>query len=187
MANCSLLLLLALAVTFDDCSTQTYPRFEFRGNVLTNNSYVLRGSPMNSPTAIGEGVNNSLHCVTDYMNCCNSGSGMGNWYDPRGMEVSEQADGNSDSYVTRGDGVVYLNRRRRGQSGIWRCDIPDNSGQTQSIYIYVGTRTNGIHMYNYSYHMNVFHAIYNSLSTCITDNIILTLPCHLHAVTIVSY
>ena len=144
MANCSLLLFLALAVTFDYSTTQTYPRFEFRHDVLTNNSFVLRG-PENSSTAIGEGVDNSLHCVTDYMNCCNSGSGMGNWYDPRGMEVSEQADGDSDSYVTRGNGVVYLNRRRGGQSGMWRCDIPDNSGHTQSIYIYMGTRKNGIH------------------------------------------
>ena len=59
-----LFVLLALAVTVHS-STQTYPRFEFRGNVLTNNSYVLRGA-VNSPTAIGEGVNNSLHCVTEY-------------------------------------------------------------------------------------------------------------------------
>ena len=145
MENCSLLLLLALAVTFDYSSTQTYPQFEFRDDVLTNNSYVLRG-PVNSSTSIGEGVDNSLHCVTDYMNCCNSsGSGMGNWYDPRGMEVSEQADEDSDSYVTRGYGVVYLNRRKGGQSGMWRCDIPDNSGHTRSIYIYTGTITNGMH------------------------------------------
>ena len=139
--NCNLvyLLLLALAVTVH---TQTYPRFEFGGNVLPNNSFVLRG-PVNGPTAIGEGVSNSLHCVTDYMNCCNSGSGMGNWYDTTGVEVSDQADGDSDSYVTRGDGVVYLNRRRGGQSGMWRCDIPDNSGQTQSIYIYMGIEKSG--------------------------------------------
>ena len=136
-----LLLLLALAVIVHS-STQTYPRFEFRGNVLTNNSYVLR-EQVNTSITIGEGVDNSLHCVTDYMNCCNSGSGMGNWYDPGGMEVSEQADGDSDSYVTRGDGVVYLNRRRGGQSGMWRCDIPDNSEHTQSLYIYMGTGTNG--------------------------------------------
>ena len=139
MTYCSLLLLLTLAVTVH---TQTYPRFEFRGNVLPNNSYVLRG-PVNGSEAIGEGVSNSLHCVTDYMNCCNSGSGMENWYDPTGVEVSDQADGDNDSYVTRGDGVVYLNRRRGGQSGMWRCDIPDNSGHTQSIYIYMGTRTAG--------------------------------------------
>ena len=63
--------------------------------------------------------------------------------DPEAIEVSEQADGDSDSYVTRGDGVVYLNRRGGAQSGMWRCDIPDNSGHTQSIYIYTGTGTNG--------------------------------------------
>ena len=143
MVNCNfvyLLLLLAPAV-----STQTYPRFEFRDNVLTNNSYVLRGQ-VNSPTAIGEEVSNSLHCVTDYMNCCNNnGSGMGNWYDPTGVKVLDQheADDDNDSYVTRGNGVVYLNLRRGGQSGMWRCDIPDNSGQTQSIYIYMGIGKSG--------------------------------------------
>ena len=157
-----LFVLLALAVTVHS-STQTYPRFEFRSKIQTNNSYVLRGQ-VNSPTPIGEGVNNSLHCVTDYMNCCNSGSGKGNWYDPRGMEVSEQADGDSDSYVTRGDGVVYLNLRRGGQSGMWRCDIPDNSGHTQSIFIYMGI---GTHMYDlYSKtnlsinHMNMYVVVY---------------------------
>ena len=138
-SNLVYLLLLAQAVTV---YSQTYPRFEFRGNVLTNNSYVLRGI-LNSPTAIGDGVNNSLHCVTNYTNCCNSGSGMGNWYDKSGMEVSDQADGDSDYYVTRGDGVVYLNRKGHGDSGIWRCDIPDNSGRIQSIYIYKGTRVYG--------------------------------------------
>ena len=127
MVDCSLvylLLFLALAVSVH-CNTHTDPQFEFRGSVLTNNSYVLRG-PVDGSTSIGEGVNNSLHCVTDYMNCYNSGSGtesglgmetcsgsgMGNWYDTRGMEVSDQADEDSDIYVTRGDGVVYLNRRR---------------------------------------------------------------------------
>ena len=143
MAKCSLvyLLLLILAVLVYS-NTQTYPQFEFGGRVLTNNSYVPHGQE-NSPTSIGEGVNNSLHCVTDYMNCCNSGSGMGNWYNTRGMKVTDQADEDSDSYVTRGDGVVYLNLRRGGQSGIWQCDISDNNGQTQSIYIYIGTGTNG--------------------------------------------
>ena len=134
-----ILLPLALAVTVHSNTQTGYPQFEFRDNVLPNNSYVQE----DSPTAIGEGVSNSLHCVTDYMNCCNSGSGMGNWYDPTGVEVSEQADGDSDSYVTRGDGVVYLNLRRCGQSGMWQCDIPDNSGQTQSIYIYIGTGKDG--------------------------------------------
>ena len=131
-----LLLLFALVVV---ANSQAYPRFEFGSRVLPNNSYIFRGD-------IGEGVNNSLRCVTDYSDCCSgSGSGMGNWYDEKGMEVHQGAGGYfSDLYVTRGEGVVYLNRRVRGLSGMWRCDIPDSTGTTQSIYIYTGTAKNGI-------------------------------------------
>ena len=114
---------------------QSYPRFEFNGNVLVNNSYIDRGG-------IGEGVNNSLHCVTDYSDCCNNG--LGNWYDETGMPVHQGEDGNSSLYVTRGERVVYLNRRTGGSPGMWRCDIPDGSGTNQSIYIYLGTPTTGI-------------------------------------------
>ena len=113
-----LLLLFALVVV---ANSQAYPRFEFGSRVLPNNSYIIREH-------IGEGVNNSLRCVTDYSDCCSgSGSGMGNWYDEQGMEV-QGAGGDSDLYVTRGSRVVYLNRRHGGQSGMLRCDIPDTTG-----------------------------------------------------------
>ena len=119
-------------------NSQSYPRFEFRGNVLVNNSYILRGAPVH----IGEGHNDSLHCVTDNSDCCSNGEG--NWYDETGGEVQQGSDGNSSLYVTRGDGVVYLNRRRGGRSGMWRCDIPDSNGVLQSIYIYLGTPDTGV-------------------------------------------
>ena len=110
-----LLLLFALVVV---ANSQAYPRFEFGDIVLTNNSYINRAG-------IGEGVVNSLRCVTNYSDCCSgSGSGVGNWYDEQGMEVHVGAGGYSALYVTRGEGMVYLNRRnmRGGQSGMWRCD-----------------------------------------------------------------
>ena len=130
-----LLLLFALVVV---ANSQAYPRFEFGSRVLPNNSYIIREH-------IGEGVNNSLRCVSDYSDCCSdSGSGMGNWYDEQGMEVHQGAGGDSDLYVTRGSRVVYLNRRHGGQSGMLRCDIPDTTGTTQSIYIYTGTTGSGI-------------------------------------------
>ena len=88
-------------------------------------------------------MNNSLHCVTDYSDCCNK-SGLGDWYDETGMPVHQGGDGNSSLYVTRGERVVYLNRRTGGSRGMWRCDIPDGSGTDQSIYIYLGTRQKGI-------------------------------------------
>ena len=44
-----------------------------------------------------------------------------------------------------GQGVVYLNRRTGGSTGLWRCDIPDSNGVQQSLYIYLGTQETGIH------------------------------------------
>ena len=132
-----LLLPLALMVVVH-CQT-SYPQFELGDRVLTNNSYIDRGG-------IGEGVDDSLRCVTDYSDCCTgsgAGSGVGNWFDIDGNEVHQGADGATDLYVTRGEGVIYLNRITGGAIGMWRCDIPDSGGMIQSIYIYLGTPTTG--------------------------------------------
>ena len=120
-------------------NSQSYPRFEFRGDVLVNNSFIVSGAPVH----IGEGHNDSLHCVTDNSDCCSNGEG--NWYDVTGGEVQQGPVGDSNLYVTRGDhGVIYINRRRVGSSGMWRCDIPGNNGVLQIIYIYIGTPTTGV-------------------------------------------
>ena len=126
-----LLLLLGLGLAVN---SQSYPRFEFRGNVLENNSYIRR-------TNIGEGHNDSLHCVTDNSDCCNNTES--NWYNATG-EVEQGSDRNNSLYVTRGNGVVYLNYRRGGRSGMWRCEVPDSNGTLQSIYIYLGTHITGV-------------------------------------------
>ena len=126
-----LLLVFALSAAVN---SQSYPRFEFREDVLVNNSFIHRGN-------IGEGLSDSLHCVTDNSDCCSNGEG--NWYDETG-EVQQGSDGGSSHYFTRGDGVVYLNRRTGGRSGMWRCDIPDSNGVQQSIYIYLGSPITGV-------------------------------------------
>ena len=132
-----LLIPLALMVVVH-CQT-IYPQFEFGDRVLTNNSYI-------DSEGIGEGVDDSLKCVTDYSDCC-TGSGAGldvrNWFDRDGNEVHQGAEGATDLYVTRGERVVYLNRITGGVSGMWRCDIRDSDGMMQSIYIYLGTPTTG--------------------------------------------
>ena len=135
MENVRCHILLVVFALVAAVNSQSYPRFEIRGDVLVNNSYILR-------FRIGEGHNDSLHCVTDNSDCCSNGEG--NWYDETGGEVQYRSDGDSNLYVTRGDGVVYLNRRRGGRSGMWRCDIPDSNGTQQSIYIYLGTPTTGV-------------------------------------------
>ena len=133
-----LLLPFALMVVVH-CQT-SYPRFEFGDTVLTNNSYIFRGD-------IGEGEDDSLKCVTDYSDCCagsGAGSDVGNWFDRGGNEVHQDfIVGVTDLYVTRGEGVVYLNRITGGVSAMWRCDIPDSDGIIQSIYIYLGTANSG--------------------------------------------
>ena len=129
-----LLLLLLVSVV----SSQSYPRLELGGNNLKNNSILFYGS-----TGEGQDDSSSLRCVTDNSECCTNG--QGNWYDERGDEVHQGSDGNSDLYVTRGHEVVYLNHRTGGSVGLWRCDIPDSNGVQQSIYIYLGTPSSGIH------------------------------------------
>ena len=137
MRNCVLVSLFILVLVVL-ARSQSYPRFEIRGDVLVNNSLIVRGLEK----GIGEGHNDSLHCVTDNSDCCRNEEG--NWYDETGGEVQQGSDRNSSLYVTRGDGVVYLNRRRGGSSGMWRCDIPDSNGVQQSIYIYLGTPMTGV-------------------------------------------
>ena len=136
MRNCVLVSLFILVLVVI-ARSQSYPRFEIRGDVLVNNSFILRGAPVH----IGEGHNDSLHCVTDNSDCCSNGEG--NWYDVTGGEVHQGPDRTSNLYVTRGDEVVYLNRKTGGGAGMWRCDIPDSNGVQQSIYIYLGTSDTG--------------------------------------------
>ena len=105
-----LLLLLLVSVV----SSQSYPRFELGENNILNNSILFHGS-------IGEGQDDSLRCVTDNSECCSNG--QGNWFDERGDEVHQGSVGNSDQYVTRGQRVVYLNRRGGRSVGLWRCGL----------------------------------------------------------------
>ena len=118
-----------LLLTVVNC--QSLPRFESDGKNLTNNSYIYYAN-------ISDG-DSALKCVTDSDNCCND-SYVGNWTDERGRPVQRGADEATCLYVTRGHGVVSLNRKSDcipESSGLWRCDIPDSSEVMQSIYIYI--------------------------------------------------
>ena len=118
-----------LLLTVVNCQSQ--PQFESGGRILTNNSYIYYAN-------ISEG-DSALKCVTDSGNCCND-SHVGNWRDERGRAVQQGADEATCLYVTRGHGVVSLNRKSDcipERSGLWRCDIPDSSEVMQSIYIYI--------------------------------------------------
>ena len=111
---------------------QSLPKFEHQRSSLSNNSFIYHRD-------IDDG-DQTLKCVTDNVNCCNSSimlvAGEMRVVEP----VYEGADGTTCLYVTRGDGVISLNRNRScidHTSGLWRCDIPDSSGKMQSLYVYI--------------------------------------------------
>ena len=116
-------------------SSQSLPQFQIRESNLTNNSYIYFAN-------IDE-EDGALKCVTDSVDCCNN-SDVGNWRDERGLAVHQGADEATCLYVTRGQEVVSLNRKKKcnpGTSGLWSCDIHDSSEVMQSIYIYISNDT----------------------------------------------
>jgi hypothetical protein len=118
-----LFILLLSLVSLGNC--QSLPQFEHgEGFDLSNNSYIFFGD-------IGDDVDSLLKCVTNSVNCCNN-TDVGGWRDESGRPVYQGADGTTCLYVTRGDGVISLHRKRGctgHTSGLWRCDIPDSSGE----------------------------------------------------------
>ena len=132
-------LLYLLVITF---SSRSYPRFRHDGNVLQNNSY-LSLQQIGQVNFLLQSDIYALGCMTDGLKyCCKNGKGK--WYNRKGKEITNyNFFGSSNLYVTRGDGVVYLNRRDGGSSGMWRCDIPDSDGVLKSVYIYLGKNNRG--------------------------------------------
>ena len=119
--------------------------FSLRNKTYQNNSCVALED-------IREG-DNALLCMTNLTARCTSnftgtGSTLGNWYFPNGTTISRKivnvpSEEQRDIYQSRDQSVVLLNRRRGGVAGIYRCEIPDSTNVTQSIYIGVYTSRSG--------------------------------------------
>ena len=126
-----LFILLLSLVSLGNC--QSLPQLKQETLFLSNNSYIYYND-------IGDG-DRALNCVTNSsVNCCNN-TDVGGWRDESGRPVYQGADGTTCLYVTRGDGVISLHRNCSDHtSGLWRCDIPDSSGEMQSLYIYISDR-----------------------------------------------
>jgi hypothetical protein len=103
--------------------------FELGGTTYLNNSVVLVSN-------IGE-EDDALLCTTDNQECCTNR--QGEFHYPDGSQVPTFSAG-QDFYRNRGSQFIRLNRRNGALSptGRYRCDIPDASGNTQSIFISVG-------------------------------------------------
>ena len=105
--------------------------FSLNGTTYQNNSCVALED-------IGEN-DTALLCVTNLTACCRppntgNGSSFGNWFFPNGTRVPSTGS-QWNFYRTRGQSVVHLNRRRGGVEGIYRCEIPDSTSVTLTIYI----------------------------------------------------
>ena len=127
---------LVVDLIFIVVSCKSLPHLVYREEHLSNNSFIRYN--------IIDEEYDFLKCVTNTsIDCCNDAS-VGNWRDVRGSPVQEGMDGTSCLYVTRGDGEISLNRKSgcfHHTSGLWSCDIPDSSGDMQSLYIYIGNYT----------------------------------------------
>ena len=138
-------------------SCQSLPQFEQEGYFLSNNSYIYS-------IDIRDDGDRALKCVTNSVNCCNN-TDVGGWSDESGRPVYQGADGTTCLYVTRGDGVISLHRKRGCSdhtSGLWRCDIPDSSGEKQRLYIYISnTKSHGM----LNYFLCILSLIYSHRTT----------------------
>ena len=108
--------------------------FSLRNTPYQNNSIVILED-------IGEDVD-ALLCITNLTACCRASDAAGNWFFPNETKVPS-SDRQWDFHRTRGQSVVLLHRRRGGAEGIYRCEIPDTLGFTQTIYIGVYSASTG--------------------------------------------
>ena len=87
----------------------------------------------------------ALICTTTNLACCLSTDGS-HWYFPDGSAVQRTS---TTYYRTRtishvGGGTVVLNRNPGATTtGVFHCDIHDDSGDLQSIYVGIYTATTG--------------------------------------------
>ena len=111
-------------------------------DISSHAAAVLRGTPYQNNSIvtledIGEG-DDALLCITFQIACCRLG--LGNWYFPNGSRTPLMG---WDIYRTRGQMVVRMNRRRGGEEGMYRCEIPDAMNIAQTIYIGVYSISTG--------------------------------------------
>ena len=112
--------------------------FSLNGTTYQNNSLVTLED-------IGDNDTAALLCMTNLTACCrppNTNLSLGNWLFPNGTRVPSN-NVSSDFYRDRDQMVVRMKRRRDGEEGIYRCEIPDSVNVTQTIYIGVYNTSTG--------------------------------------------
>jgi len=107
-----------------------------------NGTRIPNGHGFVAPMEIDISNGEPLLCVTPQSTCCSSAESIGgalpgNWYFPNGDQVSSNT--SQVFYTTRGTGVIRLHRNRGGLGerprGIFRCELPDQTGVNQTLYV----------------------------------------------------
>ena len=105
---------------------------------MNNNSYILI-------TDITEGNRGALLCSTDNTECCRdidtpTAVNRGQWLYPNGSLIGTNSIGQG-FYVSRGPGVVHLNRRNNAistsRSGLFCCEVPDATSANTRVCVNV--------------------------------------------------
>lgn len=118
---------------------------------LESNSQSVPSNALLLLTDIGEESSSLLRCLTNRSDCCDAistgSTGIGNWVSPLGANLSSLADTPTDVdlYQDRRPRGVDLLRRNSATSpeGIYRCDIPSSSNQTDMVYVGLYLEGNG--------------------------------------------
>ena len=109
--------------------------FLLNGRLYPNNSVVTLSDISDS---FFFGLSVTLFCLTLNTECCSAsetlnGGTIGEWYLPDGALLST-----AGTTFTRGHvaSAVSLNRHSgTSLTGVFRCDVPDGSGTSQSVYV----------------------------------------------------
>ena len=110
------------------CSCTTGIRLILNNVQYTNNSVV-------TITDIGTD-SAALICTTINSSCCSSANSETQWYFPNGSQVLSNPNMTFSRTRSTSPGAVRLNRNPGATTtGVFRCDIPDASGDLQSLYV----------------------------------------------------
>ena len=129
---------------------------------LTLNSVQYTNNSVFTIMNIGTG-SAALRCTTTNSGCCSSGNPASQWYFPSGSQVPNRGVSPPSMTFSRtkstSPGTVLLHRNSEATTtGVFRCDIPDDSGDLQSIYVGIYTATTG--------EQQVYVAIIHELCAC---------------------
>ena len=139
---------LALCSLFSFSRAQNDLELEYNSSTLAGNSLLLFSD-------LEEASSSVVRCLAPGQDCCRSSDtppgeeGLGQWLLPDGSALSELQGASLDDqlYFLRENGSLDLYRRYNMtallQEGIYTCEIPNSSGQTERAYLGLYREGNG--------------------------------------------